>query len=174
MSLPFFLEEGLQELLASSKKKNLKEGSASLSHQYRQELGTKGVDPLAYLAVRFPATFAAVTKVLEEVKRRMPSFAPRSLLDLGSGPGTAIFAASELYSFDKIIGYEKESSLLSVAKRLGTGFAVDWQKIDLETVESLPKTDLIILSYAVGELSEKGREKLITGCSQFRLCSCCD
>lgn len=161
MSLPHFLEEGLQALLAPSNKKSLAVGSEALSDQYRAQKGTKGVDPFAYLAVRLPATFAAVTKVLEEIKKSVPNFNPRTLLDLGSGPGTALFAATELFSFDTITAFEKETTLLNVAKQLGRHLSVDWRKVDLETVEELPKADLVILSYAFGELSEKGREKLL-------------
>jgi len=161
VSLPHFLEEQLQTFLSLSQKSKLKKGSDALSLQYRQEKGTKGVDPASYLAVRLPATYAAVTKVLEQVKKQMPAFLPRTLLDLGSGPGTAIFAAEQLYSFDRITAYEKEEALITVGKTLGSNLVIDWQKKDLEQIDTLPAADLILLSYAVGELSERGREKLI-------------
>lgn len=48
------------------------------------------------MAARMPACYAAVYKVLEEVSMRLPLFNPESMLDFGSGPGTAIWAAHEV------------------------------------------------------------------------------
>src|SRR5205807_4320940 len=46
----------------------------------------------AYLAVRVPATYAAASRVLEELKRYVPEEEVGSVLDLGSGPGTVLHA----------------------------------------------------------------------------------
>ncbi|GMH39551.1 hypothetical protein BSKO_07449 [Bryopsis sp. KO-2023] len=50
-----------------------------------------------YAATRLPGTFAAVVRVLDELKVRMPAFKPHKMLDFGSGPGTAIWAAQEVW-----------------------------------------------------------------------------
>ncbi len=42
-----------------------------------------------------PGCYAAVARVLDELRLRLPDFAPRSMLDFGAGPGTAIWAARE-------------------------------------------------------------------------------
>lgn len=52
---------------------------------------------LAYTAIRFPGTYAAVTHALAELRRSTPSFVPCSLLDFGSGPGTATLAAARVF-----------------------------------------------------------------------------
>src|SRR3569833_770321 len=54
-------------------------------------------DALAYCAVRLPATYAAVHASLDAVRHARPDFAPRALLDVGAGPGTALWAASALW-----------------------------------------------------------------------------
>lgn len=51
---------------------------------------------LAYGATRLPACYAALRRVLGEVKARMPSWRPDSMLDFGAGPGTATWAAQEV------------------------------------------------------------------------------
>ncbi len=55
------------------------------------------------MAARMPACYASVYKVLEEVSMRLPAFAPESMLDFGSGPGTAIWAAHEVRSLEAYI-----------------------------------------------------------------------
>jgi hypothetical protein len=45
---------------------------------------------------RLPPAFAAVLRALRETHARAPSYQPRSMLDFGSGPGTAIWAAQEV------------------------------------------------------------------------------
>lgn len=37
-----------------------------------------------------------MVRVLDELRMRLPDFAPRSMLDFGSGPGTVIWAAREV------------------------------------------------------------------------------
>ena len=49
----------------------------------------------AYAAARMPGCYAAVARVLDELRLRLPDFTPRSMLDFGAGPGTAIWAARE-------------------------------------------------------------------------------
>jgi ribosomal protein RSM22 (predicted rRNA methylase) len=55
------------------------------------------LDALAYAAVRMPATYAAIRASLEAAGEIIPDFAPRSLLDVGADPGTAAWAAQDLW-----------------------------------------------------------------------------
>ena len=77
---------------------SLVEKSARMSQGYRQGRGSdRSLDFGAYLVARLPATFAAVDFCLSELGRRLPQFSPRSILDAGSGPGTAAWAATTAY-----------------------------------------------------------------------------
>ena len=51
----------------------------------------------AYLATRVPATFAATRRVLSELAALRPGWVPTSILDLGAGPGTATWAAFDVF-----------------------------------------------------------------------------
>ena len=51
----------------------------------------------AYLATRMPATFAAVHASLDATAAAMPDFAPKTMLDVGSGPGTVLWAAASVW-----------------------------------------------------------------------------
>ena len=50
-----------------------------------------------FQGLRVPGVYSAITKVLEEVRRTRPDFKPSSLLDFGSGPGSVIWAAREVF-----------------------------------------------------------------------------
>uniref|UniRef100_A0A8C3KYT5 METTL17 n=1 Tax=Chrysolophus pictus TaxID=9089 RepID=A0A8C3KYT5_CHRPC len=51
----------------------------------------------AYLAVRLERDHAAVGRALREIQLRVPTFTPQTMLDFGSGIGTACWAAHELW-----------------------------------------------------------------------------
>lgn len=50
----------------------------------------------AYVAARMPGCYAAIYNIMDELSVRLPSFHPQSMLDFGSGPGTAVWAAQEV------------------------------------------------------------------------------
>lgn len=52
---------------------------------------------LAYATSRMPACYAALSRVLGEVADRRPGWRPASMLDFGSGPGTAVWAAQQVW-----------------------------------------------------------------------------
>ena len=45
-----------------------------------------------------PGCYAVAQRVFEELASRLPGYCPRSMLDWGAGPGTAIWAALEVYT----------------------------------------------------------------------------
>ncbi len=46
---------------------------------------------LAYLVARMQTHYAALISVFSHIKKRIPSFQPTHMVDVGSGPGTAIW-----------------------------------------------------------------------------------
>jgi len=77
---------------------------AELSARYRGERleGARAIvndeQALAYAALLLPATFTQVSGSLRTLPRRAPEgWAPRSVLDLGSGPGTALWAVADIW-----------------------------------------------------------------------------
>ncbi len=55
------------------------------------------VDIAAYLGLRVPATFAQIAGALSQLKEAYPDFKVESVLDLGSGPGTAVWATKQVF-----------------------------------------------------------------------------
>jgi ribosomal protein RSM22 (predicted rRNA methylase) len=98
-AIPADLKAAIDRHLAENQLGSLVEKTARLSEHYRQGGGTGGaLDFAAYLVARLPATYAAIWFCLAELARRRPQFSPQTLLDAGSGPGTAAWAATSFYS----------------------------------------------------------------------------
>ena len=150
----------------------LRRASVRLTESYRAESTPRGMatasDRLAYLAVRFPATFAAVRSVLGEAAERVHGFSPRTVLDLGAGPGTAVWAASEIFpSLSAAELVERDHGLIKLGQEIATAAPEEWirgarwKSDDLRTWNSATKFDLIISSYAIGELGRGERSRIL-------------
>ena len=93
--------------------------SARLSQAYREGLSSSAVDTSAYLATRLPATHAAVSRVLAEVKALRPDFRPGTMVDAGAGPGTGSWAAASCW--ESIAGFtlvDRDGRFLALAGKL--------------------------------------------------------
>lgn len=163
MTLPYPLESALKSEQERCPQKALTEASNALTQLYRQPSPSIRLDSealqTAYLTVRMPATFAVVSRVLHELQSD-PSLSIKSLLDLGSGPGTVLWAAEqEIASLESAYFIEQSSAFIAVAKRLATHLprpiTCEWQQADINIVELARQYDLVTASYVVGELAEQ-------------------
>src|SRR5262245_16234820 len=100
MPLPEALQQGIDEVVGRVEGRELERAARSLSERYRgggaagSRVARSGADVAAYLATRAPATYAAVEDVCRRIELARPGWSPRSLLDLGAGPGIAAWAAA--------------------------------------------------------------------------------
>jgi ribosomal protein RSM22 (predicted rRNA methylase) len=164
MQLPAELASAIEAEAGNFAWRELARAAAALSERYRragENAGSSGrltaPERAAYLAVRFPATYAAVRTVLAEARRRLPGLAPRSLLDLASGPGTTAWAASEVFpEIEQILCLEEDPAFIAMGRRLAAP-RVRWMERDLRAGGQLPPADLVVLSYAAGELGADER-----------------
>ncbi len=173
MELPAALRVAVDRALEGVALAELSAAAARLSQRYRAELrdGRFHVDDdravQAYLATRLPATYAAVRACLDAVAERRPDFAPTRLLDAGTGPGTALWAAAG--TWPDIAGatlLEGSAAFRDWGARLA-GDALppaDWRAADLaQPLPQLPAHDLVILSYVLDELAPDRRDALVDG-----------
>jgi ribosomal protein RSM22 (predicted rRNA methylase) len=142
-----------------------------LSRRYREERRdgkayvASDQDALAYLAVRLPATYAAVRASFAAVAEARPEFAPKSALDVGAGPGTALWAATECWP-------ELADALLIEASPIfrirGEQLAAEghlphitWRNADVAAddfdFDSEPR-DLVTMAYVLNELDPELRQ----------------
>lgn len=50
----------------------------------------------AYIAARMPGAYSVLHRIFDELRLQLSDFQPQTMLDFGSGPGTAIWAAREV------------------------------------------------------------------------------
>lgn len=154
------LKSAISALLEANPTKSLKKGLHELSDRYRNRTQKpqhhfmdKDAHRYAYLATRMPATFAAIHRVLSELHERMPEAAFESMLDLGAGPGTVLWAAVDIIpSLQKATLLEQDARMISLGKALINDPSASWKQEDIFRVESFDPHDLTVISYALGEL----------------------
>uniref|UniRef100_A0A3P9J690 Ribosome assembly protein METTL17, mitochondrial n=1 Tax=Oryzias latipes TaxID=8090 RepID=A0A3P9J690_ORYLA len=85
--------------------------------KYDEEMG------VVYMASRLAGGYAAVRRVLNEIKKRDPSFSPQTLLDFGSGLGTVAWASHSLWgdSLREMVCVDSSGPMNTLAERLLKG-----------------------------------------------------
>jgi ribosomal protein RSM22 (predicted rRNA methylase) len=183
MQLPPALRRAVEQELAGCDGGKLRAASARLTECYHEGGaldGKPGGKPAAlsndeqraaYLAVRLPATFAAVVAALSWTRESCAEEV-RSVLDLGSGPGTALWAAAQVFpGLRTATAVERDPKMIEIARRLSAAAGdsalpeISWVQGDLnrDLTANLPEGtwDLVVCSYALNELREAQRAGLI-------------
>ena len=112
----------------------------------------------AYLAYRAPATYAAVEEVFRQVALLRPDWAPRSLLDVGAGPGVAAWAAVDAWpSLEQLTLVEAEPAMVAAGREL----LPDAQWVQADAAAARGPADLVVASYVLGELRASGRRPAV-------------
>jgi ribosomal protein RSM22 (predicted rRNA methylase) len=171
LELPAALRAALDAALEGVPAAARASASERLSRRYRAELrdgrlhiGDEAA-ALGYCAARLPATFAAVRASLARVGEAMPDFAPQTLLDLGSGPGTAMWAAAECWpSLRRADLLEASRPIRDFGRKLGCPPSVAdvrWHDADLaKGLSGFERADLVTVSYVLDELDPPARDRL--------------
>lgn len=172
MELPAALRQAVDQALAGVPLAELAPAAEKLSIRYRAERrdGRRHVEDdraaQAYLATRLPATYAAIQASLAALAGIKPDFQPRSLLDVGAGPGTALWAVAERWpGLEAALLIEESPVMRRWGERLAAASPVPrvaWQDVDIR--RGLPesgRSDLVTLAYVLDELEPGQRAGLI-------------
>lgn len=167
---PAALRIALEQRLEGLSRSDAAARAAVISQTYRSGGNSQTIrtdqDALAYALTRMPATFAAVAACLNALENARPDFAPRSLLDVGAGPGTATWAARAAYpSLQTQTLLDPNAALrtlaLGIAAEDGRVARLRYEAGDVEAkLAELPAADLVVASYLIGELGDAARERL--------------
>jgi len=164
VELPASLRAAVARELEGVSRKGLAERTARTTAAYRAGKGSAGVireaeDALAYALARLPATYAACRRVFAEAVARAPGFAPQRLLDAGSGPGAASWAALEVWPELAAMNWlDSSPTFLQIAARLARDGpaalrSAEATRTDLAAGGSTwPRADLVACSYALAEI----------------------
>lgn len=171
MELPLPLRQAVDSALRGVAIADLAAASKALSQRYRGEVRDGRLHlsdakfALAYIATRMPATYAAIHASLVALAEQHPDFAPRSLLDIGAGPGTVMWAASEIWpAMEAATLVETSPAIRTLGEKLGapgTLARVAWRDGDLRSGLADEQHDLVTLAYVLDELAPKDRDTLV-------------
>src|SRR5258708_18528182 len=168
--LPAELKAALDARLQGLSRNDAAERAGRISQTYRDGGGSSAIrtetDALAYALARMPASYAAATASLNAFREIVPDFAPKSLLDIGAGPGTATWAAaaafSSLQSFTLV---DANSALRALALDLVRGSLrlpdMTYQRGEAGTaLADAEAADLVVASYMIGETNDAEQRAL--------------
>jgi ribosomal protein RSM22 (predicted rRNA methylase) len=115
-----------------------------------------------------PAAYAQLFGAMAATAARIPSWQPSSMLDLGSGPGTALWAAQAIWpGIERYTACERETDLIALGCRLvQQGSPVlqhtIWQQQDLRQFSGEgPLFDLVVIGHVLNELDPELRQRVV-------------
>lgn len=169
------LKEAIEKITSNLSLNDLGKARDSLTAKYRDKLRygkaaktfmDSQMERLSYLVTRFPATHGVILRVLTEIKKIIPNLQIKNMLDLGSGPGTAFFAAEELFeTLENAHLIEQDKELIGLgtilSNHLKSQCHVEWQEGDIVSFKNLRQYELVTISYALNELEKKDQSSLI-------------
>ena len=123
------------------------------------EYGEK--ETFAYISSQLPLMLAPLQNVFAEISRRIPDFAPKSMLDFGSGPGTAIIAAHKHWSssLNDIMAVDISQSMIEMAAELVKDQPnlptdrIQWRRY-MAMNPNRPKYNLVVTAMVLSELPD--------------------
>lgn len=162
MELPFPLKAAIERLVADRSQAELRRAGETLSKRYRAETRdgrlhlSDDLTAQAYAAARMPATYAAIRECLAQISAARPDLSPRGLLDVGAGPGTALWAAQDAFGIEEALLLEASDPIRRVGERLWEGvfdFAPRYEAVDaVKGLGGAPSADLVTLAYVLDEV----------------------
>jgi ribosomal protein RSM22 (predicted rRNA methylase) len=168
MELPLALRHAIDRALDGVVRADLAAAAAALSQRYREERRDGAFyvasrrDALAYVAVRMPATYAAVRASFDAIADARTDFAPKTMLDIGAGPATALWAAADCWpALADALLVEASLALRACGEKLAEAAELpnmSWRSADVAsaTIDGAPR-DLVTLAYVLNELPPEAR-----------------
>ena len=169
--LPPELSTAIADLNAEIPRGDLAGTVAELSSQYREKTRSRPqlttMHRAAYLAARLPATYAVIARVIREAQLRIPGLCVESMLDLGAGPGTAMWAAAEQFpDLARIVLIEDSAGWIEMGRRLSSisGNSLirnaEWRQGSVTREFSPESFDFVIASYLMNEIPLQDRSRV--------------
>ncbi|WP_406140380.1 small ribosomal subunit Rsm22 family protein [Streptomyces sp. NBC_01089] len=147
-------------------------------------------DVAAYAAYRMPATYEAVRAALDAFRAAVPGWVPARHTDIGGGTGAATWAVAGAWDDPDgtdgtdgtdggnepgtrrttVLDWAEPALVLGreLAARSGSPAlrTADWQRSRIGPGLTLESTDLVTVSYVLGELTEAGRTAVVDAAAE--------
>ena len=105
---------------------------------------------------------------MNQLKRVSQDFTIQSVLDIGGGSGASTWAAAEAFtSVTHMSVVESDLEMAKIGQRLASHSQheavrrASWMMGDVTSLSKLPRHDLVILSYVIGEIALADQETLL-------------
>lgn len=155
----------IEEFLASQKVNDLKKEYKDLSLKYRGEnINSASVvnsrrKALSYVSSRMPETSVIIDDVLKKLNGLVDMQANVcSVLDLGSGTGSGLWALENYVNDIPVVAVEREEEMLKCLKSLAKDLCLQITSLKEDVlsspVKNLPRFDLVIESFMLNEMVE--------------------
>ncbi len=181
LAFPPKIERAISEILTEENSREWLQRVNQLHLRYMGETQEKSpfiydhLDALAYLALRAPATYVQTQSVLSSLVEVLPGWKPKTLLDVGSGPGVGIWATTNVFpNLQSVTCIDQDKNFLLLGRRIiaasGLSIPTSWQQDKLlRGLKSSTETyDIVLIVNVLSELSAKQRDKVIG--SAFKRC----
>jgi ribosomal protein RSM22 (predicted rRNA methylase) len=123
-------------------------------------------DVAAYAAYRMPATFEAVRSALAEFAAAVPGWSPARHVDVGGGTGAATWAVSATWDGGRpVTVLDWAEPALALGREIAAASPAlrdaQWQRSRIGSALTIESTDLVTVSYVLGELTEADRTAVV-------------
>ncbi len=171
------LRTALADLLDGLPKKQATQAVDRLIANYRGRTPTDAPvlrdrsDVAAYAAYRMPATFEAVRGALGALAEAAPDWAPGSHTDIGGGTGAATWAVSATWPAPRPVQVlDWAEPALALGRELAGANPLlngtDWHKARIGEALTLDESDLVTISYVLGELTTEDRTAVVAAAAR--------
>jgi ribosomal protein RSM22 (predicted rRNA methylase) len=180
ITLPPPIQRAMTTLLADAGSNAWMQRAQLLHERYRQQEENKqqrhvvdALDALAYLGLRAAATYSQIWGAVDAVCELVPSWQPTTLLDLGCGAGSGLWALTDLLpSLTHATALDQSAHFLQLGQQILSAaqdpLTVTWQQANiLQSVQQGAATyDVVLLANVLNELNEQQRTALVAAAFQ--------
>ncbi|MBC7475534.1 MAG: rRNA methyltransferase [Candidatus Sericytochromatia bacterium] len=174
MELPYYIKKTIEDELSNHHLSDISNARKSLTNDYRNKkdrpdrfINSKE-EIVAYLAVRLPATYAVFASIIKKVAPFIDTNDFTSLLDLGSGSGTVMYAMIDFFlELNNITLIERDKFLIEKGKSISNNSdyqqlkQANWICQDLKNISNIKKHHVVTSSYVLNEIENNKKEAFI-------------
>ncbi len=175
ISFPLDIERVIGDMLRAERNDEWLKRAQLLHERYMGQGKNQGepflndyTDALTYLALRVPATYAQILGAFSAVSEVVPSWIPKTMLDIGSGSGAGVWAVNAKFpSITQVTCVDENPHVITIGKKilnnLNLPISVMWKKADVVRGIELEEQmfDVVLISNVLNELNSEQREKVL-------------
>ena len=114
------------------------------------------MESTAYTVGRLMNSYSALVRIFSEMHKRIPDFTPSSILDFGTGPGTAIWASKSIWPIEDAAAIDISKSMLSIASHIASAvFKMKTFEVKRHLTPTNQTFPLVVSAFTLSEISSE-------------------